>query len=308
MTQRIVARPLQNDEDWWRVRRLLIDTYPITPLDFNWEIRRWDGGRFHDEDRISDPSWTSQIHLWETEGGQLVGAVHPEYRGDANLELHPDYRHIENDMLAWAEEHLAIPTDDGQQRQLHMFVHEYNVQRRRLLEQRGYEKLTWGGVGLRLRFGTWPLPDPVLAAGYALRTTRPGDASDYQRVADILNAAFNRSIHTAREARLFMTTSPSFRHDLDLVAEAPDGSFASYVGVTYDEINRRGIFEPVCTHPDHRRKGLARSLMFEGLRRLKTLGATDAYVGTGDAVPANQLYESVGFTEAYRGHAWRKVF
>jgi mycothiol synthase len=306
--QRIVARPLQNDEDWWRVRRLLIETYPITPPDFNWEIRRWDGCRFHGEDRILDTRWTGQIHLWETEGGQLVGAVHPEDGGDAHLELHPDYRHIEEDLVAWAEQHLAAPTDDGQQRHLRFFMFEYAAPRRRLLEQRGYEKMPWSGVTRRLRFGNWPLPDPALAEGYTLRATRPGDEGDYQRVADIVNAGFNRTCHTAREIRNFMTRSPSFRHDLDLVAEAPDGSFASYAGVTYDEANRRGIFEPVCTHPDHRRKGLARALMFEGMRRIKALGAADVYVWTGDAVPANQLYESVGFTEAYQGYVWHKVF
>jgi ribosomal protein S18 acetylase RimI-like enzyme len=80
------------------------------------------------------------------------------------------------------------------------------------------------------------------------------------------------------------------------------------VSMAYDEINHFGIFEPVCTHPDHRRKGLARSLMFEGMRRLRALGATVVCVETGDAVPANSLYAAVGFEEAYTGYIWRKIF
>jgi hypothetical protein len=32
------------------------------------------------------------------------------------------------------------------------------------------------------------------------------------------------------------------------------------------------------------------------------------YVGTGDMAPANALYDSVGFAEAYKGYAWRKDF
>jgi mycothiol synthase len=187
-------------------------------------------------------------------------------------------------------------------------VYEYDATRRRLLEQRGYEKMPYGGGLWRLRFGSKPLPPPVWAAGYALRTTRPGDEGDSQAVADLLNAAFNRTSHTAAEYRAFTTMAPSFRHDLDLVAEAPEGSLAALVGMIYDEANRFALFEPVCTHPDHRRRGLARALMFEGLRRVKALGATDVYVGTGDQVPANRLYEAVGFTEAYQGYHWRKVF
>lgn len=92
--------------------------------------------------------------------------------------------------------------------------------------------------------------------------------------------------------------------ELDLVAVAPDGRFAAYAGVPYDEFNKQGIFEPVCTHPDHRERGLAKALMQEGLHRLKTLGAIDVIVGTGDMLPANRLYDSLGFTEMYKGNYW----
>ncbi|HVO44494.1 MAG TPA: GNAT family N-acetyltransferase [Aggregatilineales bacterium] len=307
VTRCLTARPVQTDEDWWRIRRLLIETYPITPTGFNWEIRRWDGWRFH----RADTDWLSRArgrtHLWENETGRLIGVVHPEGSGDAWLELHPGYRSIESDMIAWAEEHLSEPTDGGR-RQLQLFVFDYDSPRRRLLDQRGYEKMPWTGVTRRLRFGNWPLPDVQYVEGYHLRTTCPGNEGDYQRVADILNAGFNRTSHRAAEIRNFMTLSPSFRPELDLVAEGPDGSFAAYVGITYDEANRRGIFEPVCTHPDHLRRGLARMLMVEGLHLLKALGATDMYVETGDAAPANALYDCVGFTEAYTGTIWRKVF
>lgn len=121
-------------------------------------------------------------------------------------------------------------------------------------------------------------------------------------------SCLDRTCHTTQEIRAFTAHSPSFRHDLDLVAEAHDASFAACVGVTCDPANRRGIFEPVCTHPLHRRRGLAQALMLEGVQRLKALGATDAYVDTGDAVPANSLYDAVGFSEAYHGCIWRKVF
>ena len=99
--------------------------------------------------------------------------------------------------------------------------------------------------------------------------------------------------------------SPSFRHDLNLVAEAGDGSFAAHVGLTLDEANGHGIVEPVCTHPGHRRHGLAQALILDGLRRLRDLGASTCSVETGDMEPANALYRSIGFTEEYRGHTWR---
>jgi len=304
---RVHARPFRDDADFWRVRELLIATYPITPTQWNWDIRHWDGQRSYGRDPALDPRWAERIHLWETEEGQLVGAVHPEDGGDAILQVHPDYRHIEDEMLTWAEAHLALPTADGKKRQLLVQVFDYDTQRRCLLARRGYEPTSQGAISRRMRFGKRIPPQPELATGYALRTTRPDDQGHAQRVSDLLNAAFGRTCHTGQEYLSFTAHSPSFRSDLDLVAEAPDGSFAAYVGVTYDPANRRGIFEPVCTHPQHRRRGLAMALMLEGVHRLMALGATDAYVDTGDAAAANALYDAVGFGEAYRGLIWRKV-
>ncbi len=73
-----------------------------------------------------------------------------------------------------------------------------------------------------------------------------------------------------------------------------------------DEVNRHGIIEPVCTHPDHTRRGLATALILDGLGRLRDLGAVTASVDTGDMGPANALYRSIGFTESYRGRTWRR--
>ncbi len=129
-----------------------------------------------------------------------------------------------------------------------------------------------------------------------------------QRISYVLNAGFGRDIHTATEYTTFMTKSPAFRHDLNLVAENPDGSFAAHVGGTFDGRNGRGIVEPVCTDPPHRRRGLAGALMREVFGRFRDLGATDVYVDTGDDEAANALYESVGFTEAYHGNVWRKIW
>lgn len=304
--QDVVSRPFEGEKDFWRVRSLLIDTYPITPVGFNWEIRRWDGWRYHRECTSITPEWSERLHIWETEEGCLVGVAHPENDGSAFFELHPDYRHIEEEMIAWAEAYLAVAPRAGQPRQLEIAVFDYDAPRRHLLEKRAYAMLPYTFVTRRLRFGSRPLPQPEAVQGYLLRSTNASD-DDYARVAAVLNAGFNRTMHTTEEFRNFATQSPSFRHDLNLVAEAPDGSFAALVGVTYDETNRRAIIEPVCTHPDHRRKGLARALMLEGMRRVRMQGAADVMVDTGDAVAANALYDEIGFTEAYRGNIWRKV-
>ena len=299
------SRPYRDDADFWRIRQLCLDTYRITPVGWNWEIRRWEGQRFYCADPAPDLRWPEWIHLWEAGDGRLVGVAHPEGRlGEAFLQLHPDWRHLEEEMAAWCEAHLAVTSEEKGCR-LWIYVHDYDRPRRRLLQERGYtEQVEWGMVR-RLRFGARPWPDPALPVGYRLRETRP-DPADNQGIADLLNAAFGRTLHTAAEFRGFTATAPSYRRDLDLVAEAPGGLLACYVGITSDPANRRGIFEPVCTHPEHRRRGLALAVMREGLRRLRALGAADAYVESSSGEPANALYDAAGFSEAYLGHYWRK--
>jgi ribosomal protein S18 acetylase RimI-like enzyme len=302
----IIARPVQNDADFWRVRDLLIETYPITPISFNWDVRRWDGKYFYNPEAVWSPHFVERVRLWETRGGRLVGVVNPEGEGDVHLQLHPDYRHLEEEMVAWGEEHLAAPGEDGRRR-LEIFVLEYYTDRQRLLAGRGFEQMPSWGVMRRMRLAGHVLPPVEMAAGYRLRATHPDDLKDCQRIADLLNAAFGRTFHNALEYQMFARHAPCFRSELDLVAEAPDGSFAAYVGIPHDEANRHGIFEPVCTHPEHRRHGLAQALMVEGLHRLRALGAVDVTVETGDMEAANRLYDSLGFNEAVRGYYWRKA-
>ena len=239
-----------------------------------------------------------------------MGAVHPEGSSgaEAHLQIHPDYRaRLEPEMLDWAEAHLGVPNAQGQ-RELATFVYEYDFPRQRLLAERGYEKQPWGGVQRRMFIGEQPLPEPVLAKGYTLHTMSPDRPEDGDRLAALLNAAFNRDFHTGEDWIIFARRAPSFREELHLAAVAPDGTFGAHVGVNYDEANRRALYEPVCTHPDHQRMGLAKALMIEGLHRVKALGAKVITVETGDQVPANRLYESLGFTEAYKGYGWVKRF
>lgn len=304
----IISRPFRDDDDFWRIRRLLIDTYPVTGLDWNWDIRRWDGSRFYHRDPSLDPSWQQTIRLWETRDGQLAGAAIPDGAGLFYLQMHPDFRpEIEEDMLAWAEESLAAPVPGSDCRSITTEVYEYDAPRCCLLEKRGYEKRPEGGVVRRLYFGSRPLPSKPMAVGYRLRSIHAADLDDCQRLAVLLNAAFNRTFHNALEFFNFARLAPSYCEDLHLVAEAPDGSFAAHVAVIYDETNRAGLYEPVCTHPAHRRKNLAQSLMFELMARARAMGARSLSVGTGDMIPANALYDSIGFTEVYKSYAWRKI-
>ena len=274
------------------------------PPGSNWDIRRWEGTCWYHPEEGGNPGWHAHSRIWLTASGRAVGLVHPDGVGFPYLEIAPGHRHLEPEMIDWAEEHLAAPREGGG-RQVHVLAFAYDAYRQDLLAERGYERTASGIVHRRLRLDRIALREPSPAEGYVVRETLPG-GEDAGQIAELLNAAFGRTFHTALEYERFTQRATCFRRELDLVAVAPDGRLAAYVGVPYDEQNRRGIFEPVCTHPQHRRRGLAEALMREGLTRLRALGARDAIVETGSANPANSLYESVGFSEAYEAWFWRR--
>ncbi len=304
---RVVSRGFRSD-DFWLIRDLLIQSYLVTPCGLNWDVRRWDGARFHNENAELSPDFASRARIWQTAKGRLVAAAHTDGPGQAIIQIHPAFRHLEDEIIAWAEEQIAAGSEECAATHVDLFVWDYDAWRRRIVQRRGYE-ITEGGGGTlrRLRFGVWEPPAPSPPPEYTVRTTRPDDPAECQQIADLLNASFGRTCHAAGEYRRFVEHAPSFHPDLDLTAEAPSGELACYVGIAYDQANRHAVFEPVCTHPAHRRRGLARALMLTGLHLLRELGAIDVTVDTGSAVPANRLYDSVGFAEVYRGHRWRRI-
>jgi len=70
-----------------------------------------------------------------------------------------------------------------------------------------------------------------------------------------------------------------------------------------DEANKTAEFEPVGTHPDFRRLGLARAMLLHGMHLARGAGATHMTVacpGAAGHPKARGLFYSVGFRELVR--------
>ena len=302
----IHSRKYQANPDFLRVRHFLIETYGITQRPFNWFFDRWDYCRYFVATmRNRDPQqWEDDIRVWESDSGQIVGvASHEANRGEVYLQIHPDRRSLEDEMMAWSEEHLVAKREDGSHR-LSVRAYDYDTLRHAMLEKRGYQRLDH--VEHRYRRSLEPpLPKPKVPDGYTVRSLREDDDLSERCLA--LGRAFRDDTPVDLDVYRSLQSAPGYRLDLDIVIEAPDGSFAAVAIAWYDETNRIGMFEPVGTVPEHQKKGLGQALMYEGFRRLKELGAKTAYVGAGTQPEASALYRSVGFDEDFADHAWIKI-
>ncbi len=144
-----------------------------------------------------------------------------------------------------------------------------------------------------------PIPAPVLPLGFRIRALR-GEA-EAEAAATLHRAAFGTDYMTTANRLIMMRTSEYDPH-MDLVVVAPDGRLAAYtMGSISAEVNARtgrkiGYTDPVATHPDFQRLGLARALLRHAMQILKARGMETAKLGTDSENFAMQkTAEAAGF-------------
>jgi GNAT superfamily N-acetyltransferase len=231
-------------------------------------------------------------------------------RGEAHLNVHPELRtvELESEMLSVAEENLASIDSDNKHR-LRIWSPGTDRLRQEMLTKRGYRKGDWHEHQWRRLLET-PIHEVPIAPGYTIRSL--GEGLELLERCYASGLGFHEgNIKIALENREDPTwyrniqTAPLYRRDLDLVIIAPDGSIAAFCTIWFDDVTRSAYFEPVATVPAHRRRGLGRAVMTEGLQRLQRLGASTAFVG-GLTPAANALYQSVMGSDHELYESWVK--
>lgn len=283
------------------------DDYPAL-LDFVRNIYRQSGPPVYatagelDWWRCIDPSieGIDRARVW-LDGAQMVGFAYPTH-GRVDILLDPRYGFLNEPVLAWAEGDRLREAGPDSSFGAWSFTGDH--ERIAALEARHYTQQD-AFFYARARAVSAPLPLVIMPLGYSVRNVDP--AVDLSARVAVHRSAFDEASLTVSRYRRAVE-SASYRADLDLVAVAPDGSLAAFCLIWHDAVNHVGAFEPVGTHVAHRRKGLARAVMVEGLRRLAALGAQTALVNTFyEDAPAVALYEALGFREIDRFYAWTKI-
>jgi mycothiol synthase len=182
-------------------------------------------------------------------------------------------------------------------------VFDCDTARADLLRRLGFAHFRiWDDVRERALDG--PLPPPPVPAGFVVRSATVADA-------DGLAAARNTSFDddwTGAVYRDEVMAKPGFDPAREIVAEAPDGRIAAFTVYWVDSRNRTGHFEPVGTHAEYRRLGLARAVMLEAVDRMARAGMATVTVNhNAENVGARRLYESLGFAKRYETHGYRRA-
>jgi mycothiol synthase len=304
-------RPYQTEDDFWRMREFLRQVFLLNNrLERSWHVARLDYARWHSCLNCAKVRLEDVACLWEA-GEQIIAMLMPDGgRGEAHLSVHPELRtpELEEEMLTVAEERLAA-LKPGHVNRLCVWAPAQDLLRQGVLTRRGYTKDDWSETQWRRRLDGVISTMPI-APGYSIRSL--GDGLELLERCYASGLGFHDgNIKIAVENRDDPTwyrniqTAPLYRRDLDLVAIAPDGAIAAFCTVWFDDVTRSAYFEPVATVPAHQRRGLGKSLMTEGLRRLQRMGANLAFV-SGSSPAANALYRSVMGNDYELNEPWTR--
>ena len=94
--------------------------------------------------------------------------------------------------------------------------------------------------------------------------------------------------------------APHSTHDYDVIIADKSGEYVCFSGMWWVQENQLVYMEPLCTHPDHRRRGLAAAALSRHYHRMKALGATHM-TGGGDP-----FYEKIGYGKGIHWTFWKR--
>lgn len=313
-------RSYEHDRDFVRVRDFLNETYGAFSFPCNWGLEQWNYARYFVApflgaygkagDTTADSLaaiefWESMNRIWEDSEGNITGILcvehpvrdEPEF-GEICIQRHPNHLDLLEEMLSVGEELYANP----ELNRVYIWTFEEDEMMNRILKKRDYEQRSEPVIH-HLEFAIGELPQVELPEGYRLLSM--ADECDIDKRREIFGRGFNHPDPIEWPSRLSyeeLMRAPDYRREHDVFIVAPDGTYAACGILWYDSVSRVAHIEPLGTHPEHRKIGLARAIQYEALRLAKELGA-ERMPMIGGFEP---FYRAVGFTELRTRKGWIK--
>lgn len=258
----------------------------------NWNWARFEWMYEHPE---FDRSLLDSVGLW-IDGGTIVGAaIYDMYFGEAFCGALPEYKALYPEILAYAYGELR---DDAG---LGVAICDDNAAEIAAARAAGFVPAEQTETIMSIDLTK--TPDAGLPDGFRLAEL---DQTADARALEWLfwrgfghgedRAEFERAGHAAPRPRRH------FNRQLSLAAVNPAGEPVSYCCLWVRKDTDYAYVEPVCTVPVCRGKGAARAVIFEALRRARTLGAKRAYV-----ISDMAFYRKLGFEkERHYTFYWKR--
>lgn len=257
-----------------------------------------------------DTSYCFLNRFWLDEK-KVVGFVFYESPvTDIYFKIRPGYEFLAEEMVDYAMEHM--PNFDGKQQFMLFNGQEYLME---IAEKRGFTRV-YDYEERQFSFTkelSFELPrgyhfvDPTKADPVKLAKccwygfdhgTQEGPFINWDRQ----DKSFDFTPEKSYKGVLgpFLAPSPHSTPQYDVIIADESEEYVCYSGMWWVPENHLAYMEPLCTVPEHRRKGLASAALTKHYRTLKPLGATHMTGGE------DSFYEKIGYEKGLHWHCYKR--
>ncbi len=305
----VQVHPFVWKNDYYIIQQFLIETFHI-PKDYeNWLPTRFEnrkvgpcGCEYREEE-------DGLVTIWEetTESGsKIIAVIILENDSFYSLNIHPEYKSLEKEIILWIESKFKNENNSSNEKKLHIFAYGTDKERITILKELGYTDQGFDEYDRKLLLNQ-EISSYSLPKGYSIKHV--DIKNDFVKYRDVMGTVFPHCKKMTERTFDIFTKASFYNPELDIIAVAPDGNFAAFCTIRLDPIGKIAELEPVGTNPDHRRLGLGKAVILDGLKRLEKFNPVAICIpGAAANEAANRLYDSLGFTDKKEVHLWEKSF
>lgn len=277
--------------DFHKVREFLIriNSPGFTTINFLWERWEWSFCL----EAISRDN-LPKMGIWEDDGKIVAATGLEQDPGEVFPLVDAEYGYLKDDVLQYSLKNLK------KEEKLKVLIQDDDPEFQKCARRAGFYPTQQRDC--RAVFDIDGNIEYKLPEGFSI--TSMADDYDLHKYNEVLWKGFNHGDSPPDdrehiEGRRISLSSPNQDMNLKIAVVSPDGRFASYCGMWYDEKIDYALVEPVATMPEYRKMGLGQAAVLEGIRRCGKLGAKTAYVGS-----SQQFYYNIGFRPVPGGTFW----
>jgi len=297
----------ETQKDYQKMWAFLVDDYADKQDHFIWTIGRlgeWPNSLSHLYGRFFPSLMRNNAQLWFNNIEELVGFVISE-NGNADFYVLARRGHefLYHEMIEWVKANWGDRLGG-----FVTYADESQLALARALEKSGFHRGKISEVSRQYDLQSMDIQEPLLPEGVVVK-----DMFAYpNEIGSILvgeNAWHNRNEVSDYDIvrYKFRRENPCYFPHLDIYAENGDGLVIANCNAFVDYKNNYAEIERVCTHNEHRKKGLASAVITECMRRLRDEGVKYAYI-SGSSEAAINLYGKFEFSACRNWHKFSLLF
>ena len=251
---------------------------------FHWGRFEWmHAHSYLDEDKLTE------IVMFKDENGAIVGLT--TYDTDYDDRVYLIHTSSDKALLRQMVDTVIEAESNGAV----IKVNDRDTALCRILQEKGFEKRQRSACVLSLDLSD--TPESNMPDGYTMSTR--GSVADPWQYQLVIHKGFDNEGIPEKWDDEFLERVPHANEDLKTFA-INNNEYCAHCGLWYSTCDTAYV-EPVATVPEHRKKGLAKAVVYEACIRAKALGAKRATV-----ISDQEFYFRIGFTLSSEVYDWEK--